>query len=406
MSGLLPVAEARARILSGLATLPSERVGLGEALCRTLAVPLKAVRTQPPWDCSAMDGYAVRSVDVQSAPVRLRVVGEAAAGKAFAGEVGSGQAARIFTGAPLPRGADAVLLQENADREGDEVVVREPVQAGRHVRRAGLDFSAGETLLPAGRRLGARDLGLAAALGHGVLDVSRRPRVAILATGDELALPGKEAGPDQIFASNSFAIAAAVAGEGGLPLDLGIAPDEPAAIRAAIERAISEKADILVTLGGASVGDHDLVRPALEACGVTLDFWKIAMRPGKPMMAGRRGEMLALGLPGNPVSALVCSVLFLIPALRRLAGNADVAPKTRRGRLGRDMPANDHREDYVRAALSHDADGVPVATAFPRQDSSMLRALSEAECLLVRPANAGPARAGDPCDILLLPPPL
>lgn len=406
MSGLLPVAEARARILSGLKTLPPEQVRLNEALGRTLAAPLDALRTQPPWDCSAMDGYAVRSADVAIAPARLRVVGEAAAGKAFGGEIGPGQAARIFTGAPLPAGADAVLLQENAEREGGEVVAREAVPAGRHIRRAGLDFTAGETLLPAGRRLGARDLALAAALGHDSVAVARRPRVAILATGDELALPGAETGPDQIFASNGFAIAAAVTGEGGLPLDLGVAPDDPAAIRAAIERAVDERADILVTLGGASVGDHDLVRPALEACGVTLDFWKIAMRPGKPMMAGRRGDMLALGLPGNPVSAIVCAVLFLLPALRRLSGRADVEPQMIRGRLGRDMPANDHREDYMRAVLSFDPDGVAVATGFPRQDSSMLRRLSEAECLLVRAAGAGAAHAGDPCMILPLPHPL
>lgn len=405
MSGLLPVPEARARILKGLAKLPAERVPLADALGRTLAAPLKALRTQPPWDCSAMDGYALRAEDAAAAGARLRVIGESAAGRSFSGRVGAGEAARIFTGAPVPEGADAILLQEDANREGDEIVAREAAQAGRHIRRAGLDFSAGETLLAAGRRLGARDLGLAAALGHPAVEAARKPRVAILATGDELVRPGELVGPDQIVASNGFAIAAVVEAEGGLALDLGVAPDRPDAIRSAIARAFAEEADILVTLGGASVGDHDLVQPALQAEGVTLDFWKIAMRPGKPMMAGRRGATLALGLPGNPVSAIVCSLLFLAPAIRQLSGRADVEPALVPARLGRDLPENDRREDYMRAALTIGEDGVPVATAYPRQDSSMLRPLSEAECLLVRPAHAPAATAGEPCRILALPHP-
>lgn len=405
MSELLPVAEARARVLAALEPLPAEAVPLGDALGRTLAAPLAARRTQPPWDCSAMDGYAVRAADVGAPGVSLHLVGEAAAGRAFSGALHPGEAVRIFTGAPMPAGADAVLMQEDADREGDRVVAREAVTAGRHIRAAGIDFSAGETLLSAGRRLGARDLALAAALGHPFVEASRRPRVAILATGDELALPGAPLGADQIVASNGFAIAAVVAGEGGDPIDLGIAPDDLGAIRRAIDRAFDARADILVTLGGASVGDHDLVRPALEQAGVSLDFWKIAMRPGKPMMAGRRGGTLVLGLPGNPVSAIVCAVLFLVPALRRLAGRAEVEPKTLPARLGRDMAQNDRREDYMRAALSFDSDGVAVATAFRRQDSSMLRLLSDAECLLVRPARAPAAKAGDPCRILALPHP-
>ncbi|PZQ17899.1 MAG: molybdopterin molybdenumtransferase MoeA [Ancylobacter novellus] len=402
MSGLLPVPEARARILGGLVPLPAERVALSAALGRTLAVPLAALRTQPPWNCSAMDGYAVRAADAV-AGARLAVVGESAAGKGFRGVVGVGEAARIFTGAPVPDGADSILLQEDADRDGDAIVAREAVVEGRHIRRAGLDFAQGETLLDAGRRLGARDLALAAALGHPSVEAARKPRVAILATGDELVAPGEPVGPDQIVASNSFAIAAVVEGEGGTPIDLGVAPDRPEAIRAAIDSAFAQGADILVTLGGASVGDHDLVRPALEAAGVSLDFWKIAMRPGKPMMAGRRGATLALGLPGNPVSAIVCSVLFLAPAIRRLSGRNDLEPVLLPARLGRDMPENDQREDYMRAKLDVASDGVPVATAFPRQDSSMLRPLSDAECLLVRPIHAPAARAGDPCRILALP---
>lgn len=405
MSDLLPVAEARGRILAGLEPLPAERVGLHDALGRTLAPPLKALRTQPPWDCSAMDGYALRAEDAAIPGARLKLVGESAAGRSHAGAIGPGETVRIFTGAPVPEGADTILIQEDATRDGDAVIVREPASPGRHIRRAGLDFSAGEELLAAGRRLGARDLALAAALGHAMLDVARKPRVAILATGDELALPGETAGPDQIVASNAYAVAGIVRAEGGEPLDLGVAPDDKAAIRDAVEAAFGQGADILVTLGGASVGDHDLVQPALSEAGVALDFWKIAMRPGKPMMAGRRGAALALGLPGNPVSSIVCSLLFLAPAIRKLSGRRDVDPARLPARLGRDMAENDRREDYLRAALTFDSAGIAVATAFPRQDSSMLRPLSEAECLLIRPANASAAKAGEPCEILVLPHP-
>lgn len=405
MSDLLPVPEARARILDGLARVSAERVGLHEALGRTLAAPLKALRTQPPWDCSAMDGYALRAEDAAAVGARLKLVGESAAGRSHAGAVGPGEAVRIFTGAPVPEGADAILIQEDAAREIDDVVVREPAAPGRHIRRAGLDFSAGEELLAAGRRLGARDLALAAALGHAMVDVARKPRVAILATGDELALPGETVGPDQIVASNAYAVAGVVRAEGGEPIDLGVAPDDKAVIRERIEAAFGQNADVLVTLGGASVGDHDLVHPALTEAGVALDFWRIAMRPGKPMMAGRRGAALALGLPGNPVSSIVCSLLFLAPAIRKLSGRRDVNPARLAARLGRDMPENDRREDYLRAALTFDSAGIALATAFPRQDSSMLRPLSEAECLLIRPAHAPAAKAGEPCEILVLPHP-
>jgi molybdopterin molybdotransferase len=313
---------------------------------------------------------------------------------------------RIFTGAPIPAGADAVLLQEDAEREGDAVIVRRAVPAGRHIRPAALDFRQGETLLHPGRRLGARDLALAAALGHGEVTASRRPRVAILATGDELVPAGALVGPDQIVASNGFAIAGLVEAEGGEPIDLGIAADDRTALRAAVDRALGCDPDILVTLGGASVGDHDLVRPVLEEAGVELDFWKIAMRPGKPMMAGRLGRRLVLGLPGNPVSAIVCGLLFLAPALRRLAGRGDLLPRSIAARLGRAMPENDHREDYIRAGLSYDSDDFAVATAYSRQDSSMLRPLAEAECLLIRPPHAPAAEAGSPCRILPLSHPL
>ncbi|WP_020185375.1 gephyrin-like molybdotransferase Glp [Methylopila sp. 73B] len=404
MSDLLPVAEARARILAAVAPKPAETVALADALGRTLAAPVAALRTQPPWDCSAMDGYAVRADDA-TLGARLTVVGESAAGRSFGGTLEPGQVVRIFTGAPVPAGADGVLLQEDASRDGDAIVVGEAVQRGRHIRKAGIDFTAGEALLHPGRRLGARGLALAAALGHPTVEAAARPRVAILATGDELVLPGQPVGPDQIVASNAFAIAAVVAGDGGIALDLGVAPDDRAAIAAAVGRAFADEVDILVTLGGASVGDHDLVRPVLEEAGVALDFWKIAMRPGKPMMAGRRGGTLVLGLPGNPVSAIVCSLLFLTPALRRLSGRTDLEPPLVVGRLGRDMPANDRREDYLRAAIEIDPDGVAAVTAFPRQDSSMLRPLAEAEGLLMRPPHAPAAKAGGACLFLPLPHP-
>jgi molybdopterin molybdotransferase len=406
LSALLPVEEARARILAGLSPLPAETVRLADALGRTLNRSLAARRSQPPWDCSAMDGYALRAADASAPGAKLRVVGESAAGRGYAGRLDLGETARIFTGAPMPEGADAVLMQEDASRDGDLVTFSEAAIVGRHIRRAGLDFSAGEVMLEAGRRLGARDLALAASLGHGEVEASRKPRVAILATGDELVSAGEIPGPDQIVASNALAIAGVVTSEGAEPIDLGIAPDAHAAIVSAIQRAIAAEADILVTLGGASVGDHDLVQPALKEAGIELDFWRIAMRPGKPMMAGRRGAMLALGLPGNPVSSIVCALLFLAPALRKLSGRSDVEPVLTPAKLGRDMPANDHREDYVRAALTYDSQGVAVATAFGRQDSSMLRSLADAECLLMRPAHAASAKAGDPCRIMALPHPL
>lgn len=402
----MPVDEARARILAGLTPLTSETVRLADALGRTLSKPLAARRTQPPWDCSAMDGYALRAADAAAPGATLRVVGESAAGRGYAGRLGSGEAARIFTGAPVPDGADAILLQEDASRGGDLVTFSEAATAGRHIRRAGLDFSAGEILLEAGRRLGARDLALGAALGHGEVEASRKPRVAILATGDELVAAGEIPGPDQIVASNAFAIAGVVTAEGGEPIDLGIAPDDHRTIVSAVERAIAAEADVLVTLGGASVGDHDLIQPALKEAGVQLDFWRIAMRPGKPMMAGRRGAMLALGLPGNPVSSIVCALLFLAPALRKLTGRSDVEPVLMRAKLGRDMPANDHRDDYMRSALTYDSEGFAVATAFERQDSSMLRPLAGAECLLIRPAHAAVGKIGEPCRIMGLPHPL
>ncbi len=381
--------------------LGTEPVAIAEAAGRTLAAPLAALRTQPPFAASAMDGYAVRAEDVATPGSRLKVIGSAPAGHAFAGAVGPGQAVRIFTGAPLPEGADTVLIQENADAGDGAIVARTAEPRGRFVRPAGLDFREGEALVPAGHRFTPRSQALAAAMGHATVPVRRRPRVAVLATGDELVRPGEAMRPDQIVASNVYAIAGMVTQAGGIPIDLGIATDDFAALEAAIAAAEEARADVLVTLGGASVGDHDLVQSALTRRGMQLGFWRIAMRPGKPLIFGSLGRMAILGLPGNPVSSIVCAHLFLEPLLRALAGDPDAgADRTRPAVLGGALPANDMRQDYLRASLAVDPDGRTVATPFARQDSSMLRLLADAQALVVRPPHAPAAAAGDPCRIL------
>lgn len=403
-SPLLPVEDALARILATATTpLEAETAPLFEALGRRLAADLPARRTQPPVAVSAMDGYAVRAADIATVPTRLKVVGVSSAGHGFPGSVGPGEAARIFTGAPVPAGADAILIQEDAQAEDGHVTALASEPVGRYVRRAGLDFSAGDVLLKAGRRMGPAEMALAAAMNHAALPVVRRPRVAILATGDELVAPGAEPGPNQIVASNNFAVGAYARQAGAEVIDLGIAGDAFPALEAAIRRARDLKADVLVTLGGASVGDHDLVQTALTREGMELGFWRIAMRPGKPFMHGRIGDMRILGLPGNPVSAIVCAVLFLVPLVRALTGDPDAgADPTRPGVLGADLPANDQRQDYLRATLSGGCDGPAVVTAFTRQDSSMLGVLASAHALIVRPPHAPAAKAGEPCRFLPL----
>ena len=400
---LLPVDEAVARILAGVVPLPAERVGLGEAYGRTLAEPLAAKRDQPPFDASAMDGYALRAVD-GGAGARLKVIGASAAGHGFAGEVSAGEAVRIFTGAPLPKGADAVLIQEDAEAGSDgTVVAREAAVEGRHVRTAGFDFRAGDVLLAAGRVMGMRESALAAAMGHAGVPVRRRPRIAIIATGDELVPPSAVPGPDQIVGSNAFGLAAFARSVGAEPFDLGIVPDRLAAIGEAVERATALSADILVTLGGASVGDHDLVRQALSAKGMTLDFWRVAMRPGKPLMFGRLGAMRVVGLPGNPVSSLVCSLLFLKPLVAALLGQPEADPSLPAA-AGADLPANDSvRQDYVRAVATIDDHGIARAIPMETQDSSALAALGTADCRPAPPPPPPPACAGDPCRIIRLP---
>lgn len=399
----LSVADALARILAPALPLPEELVPLHQARGRTLRRDLAALRTQPPTDVSAMDGYAIRFADLDTLATPLKLVGESAAGRRYGAVLAPGETVRIFTGAPVPEGADTVLIQEMADADGERVQARERPAQGRNIRRAGLDFAEGDVLLKAGTRLGAAEIALAAAMNHALVPVARKPVVAIIATGDELVAPGGAVGPDQIVASNSYAIAAFVEGAGGTALDLGIVADNLSALEAAIGAARAARADVLVTLGGASVGDHDLVKPALAKQGMTLDFWRIAMRPGKPLIHGRLGAMSILGLPGNPVSSIVCGVLFLIPLIRALCGDtAAAADRSEPAVLGAALPANDQRQDYLRARLDIRADGVPVAVPGKVQDSSMLRVLAEAECLLIRGPNATADAPGAPCRILRL----
>jgi molybdopterin molybdotransferase len=388
---MLSVAEARARILASLRPTPAEVVPLAEAWGRVTAVPVLARLDQPPADVSAMDGYALYASD-GAAGARLRVVGTSPAGHPWEGRLGSGEAVRLFTGSILPEGADAVLLQEDAVAEDGWVVVHEAVQPGRNIRRQGQDFRRGEVLIAPGRRLTTRDVGLAAAGNHPWITVHRRPRVAILATGDEVALPGEPIPPGGIVSSNAHALAALVRTGGGEPAVLPVARDDAAAIAAAADAACG--ADLLLTTGGASVGEHDLVQAGLGRRGLELDFWKIAMRPGKPLMFGRLGETPVVGLPGNPVSALVCAVLFVVPALARLAGLPDAPMPTAPASLGAPLPANDHRADHLRARLTEGADGRLVATPFERQDSAMLRLLAQADALILREPHAPAAPVG------------
>ncbi len=399
---LLSVADAQALVLEDAQPLPSENVPLAQAHGRVLAADLEALRTQPPAAVSAMDGYAVRAADVATAPARLRLIGEVAAGHPFDAPVGAGEAARIFTGGVVPPGADTIVIQEHTVRDGDAVVVQKASAAGRHIRRAGLDFTAGDVLLRRGQRLTARDLALAAAMNHPTVPVHRAARVALLATGDELVMPGVTPGHGQIVYSNGFALMAQVAAEGAAVIDLGIAPDRLDATVAAVARAKALGVDVLVTTGGASVGEHDLVQKAFAAEGMALSFWKVALRPGRPLMHGHLGNMEVLGLPGNPVSAFVCGVLFLSPLLRRLAGRADVGPDTESAALGCDLPANDERTDYMRAELSVGPDGAMVATPYAIQDSSMLAPLAKAGCLVIREPYAPAAAAGARCRIVKL----
>lgn len=402
---MISVAEARRRILDPLAPAGVETVGLADALGRVLAAEVRARVTQPPVAVSAMDGYAVRADDVARTPAALRRVGEAPAGGAHDGVVGPGEAVRIFTGGPVPRGADTIVVQEDvdADADGERIVVRAGAPRGAHVRPAGLDFGEGDAGPRAGRILGARDIALAASMNCPWLRVRRKPRIAVLATGDELVMPGEPMGPNQIVSSNNVGLRALVEESGAEAIDLGIARDTEESLTALAAGA--RGADMLVTIGGASVGDHDLVRTVLGGAGLDVDFWRVAMRPGKPLMFGRLGETAMLGLPGNPVSALVCGLIFLRPAIARMLGLDDAPARRGKAALGRGVAANDRREDYLRATLARDGSGALVATPFEIQDSSMLSRLARADCLIVRPPHAPAAPKGTPVDVIPLNPP-
>jgi molybdopterin molybdotransferase len=400
---LMPVADALAAILAGAAPLPEEMVALDQAFHRVLARDVAARRTQPPQAMSAMDGYALRAQDAAHAQARLKVIGEVAAGRPFERTVGAGEAVRIFTGGVIPDGADAVVIQEDTIADGGGITVMEAAVKGRHIRPVGVDFNRGDVLLSAGSRLTDRDLSLAASMNHPELAVCRRPRVALLATGDELVMPGNDPGPGQIVYSNGYALRALACAEGADTIDLGIAADTVEATTSGIRQARNLGVDVLVTTGGASVGDHDLVKASLEAEGVEMAFWRIAMRPGKPMMHGRLGSMRVMGVPGNPVSSYVCTLLFVVPLIRALSGRKAVHHVRESAVLGRDVAANDQREDYLRARLDKRADGTPVATPVSHQDSSLLGNLSASHALLIRPPFAPAAQAGSPCDILRLP---
>ncbi|HEY3145120.1 MAG TPA: gephyrin-like molybdotransferase Glp [Dongiaceae bacterium] len=398
---MLSVEEAVQRIERAFSPLGAELVSLDQGLGRVLAEPLEARLTQPPADVSAMDGYAVRATDVATLPARLKIAQRIAAGQPPAGAIGTGEAARIFTGAQVPPGADTVVIQENCDEADGHVTVREGNRRlGQHIRKAGLDFATGDIALHSGRRLTARDISLAAAMNRPWLKVARRPRIALLSTGDELVNPGDPVGPAQIIGSNGIGLAALVRAFGGEPVNLGIARDTLEDLDRAIEAALGF--DALVTSGGASVGEHDLVQTALARRGMQLDFWKIAMRPGKPLMFGTLGALRVLGLPGNPVSTIVTALLFLRPAIDRMMGVSGVDAAREVALLGQDMPANDTRQDYVRARLTTNTEGRRVATPFSPQDSSMLSLIARADCLIVRKPHAPAAKAGDTVDIIPL----
>ena len=395
---MLSVAEAVALVIADAAVLPGEMVWLAEANGRVLAVDVAAKVTQPPFRSSVMDGYAMRRADLASLPVTLKLIGESAAGHAFGGQAGPGEAVRIFTGAPVPAGADYVVIQENVEASGNEVRIRE-ANAESYIRARGADFSEGDILLRTGKRLTPRDLMLAAQMNHASLPVCRRPRVAVLASGDELVPPGGKPAASQIISSIPSALLAMLRAAGADPIFLGIARDTPESLAAHI--AVAEGADILLTIGGASVGEYDLVRQALEDAGFVIGFHKVAMRPGKPFMFGRRGGQRVLGLPGTPVSAVICAIIFLLPLVAALLGEDRPPVSAMRIALASPLPANGPRQHYMRARIV-DMGGARAVEALPSQDSSLTAALAAADCLIVRPPNAPPAQAGEAVEVLPL----
>lgn len=390
----IKVEEALSRLLAGAVPLPAETVKLSEAQDRVLAQDIYAKRTQPPFAASAMDGYAVRSQDVDQPGAILTVVGEVAAGYTSDKIVGANQTVRIFTGAPIPQGANAILIQEDATVLDDATIeARVAVAPDTYLRPAGLDFGEGDLLLRKDQLLDAGALCLAASGNHAELLVYAKPRIGILATGDELRSPGSTLEPGQITASNSYGVAAIVTSHGGIPIDLGIARDDSDSLQAALNSAIEQKCDGLITLGGASVGEHDLVRSVFIDAGMALNFWQILMRPGKPLMFGTLENMRILGLPGNPVSSLVCSHLFVAPLVAALGGRQHLIQR-QTALLSHDLPANGGREQYARAVISR-RDGSYYADVFENQDSSIVSLYAKANALVIRPIDAPVAKAGE-----------
>lgn len=396
---MISVEEAQTHIRAGVAPLGTETVALSNAVGRILAVAPPSRTSHPAETVSAMDGYAVRAADVDPLPAALNMIGESAAGHPFDGELSAGQSVRIFTGAQVPPGADTVVLQEDCDRDGDTVFVRE-IEPGRHIRPRGQDFTAGDVVLAAPLRLGARHIGLLAAMDYPWIEVYRRPRVAIMSTGDEIVLPGEPRGPAQIVSANGPALSAFVESRGGLPVHLGVVKDDRSALTAMAEAA--RDCDMLVTSGGVSVGDHDLVRKALGDAGLDVTFHKIAMRPGKPLMFGHLAQTPVLGLPGNPVSAMVCAMLFLGPALDRRQGLPGNSPIPSLAMLVAPIPENGGREDYMRAVLSDNGDGTQTVTPIFTQDSSMIGGLANADAVIIRPPGAPPSNAEEVVPVLRL----
>lgn len=393
---MIAVEVALSRVVADLVPTASETIALSQSLHRVLAADCAARVSHPPLDVSSMDGYALRAAD---APGPLTVSGESAAGHPFDGSIGKGQALRIFTGAALPDGTDCVAMQEDCRRDGALVCIDTDIVAGQYIRRIGSDFRQGRNLLKAGTLLGPRQIALAAAMNLPWLPVRRRPRVAIVSSGDEIVMPGEPMSAGQLPSSNGAGLAALIQANGGEPVQLGIAADTRQSVAAML--AAARGCDLLVTSGGASVGDYDIVQEMLAEQGLELDFWKIAMRPGKPLMFGHLRRVPVLGLPGNPVAAMVCATVFLRPMLRRLLGLPPHDPLVS-AVLATDMPANDARQDYVRATLSRRADGATVAQAFGHQDSGALAGLAGADCLIVRAPHAPAAKAGDTIAILPL----
>jgi molybdopterin molybdotransferase len=399
-SGMLAVDEALKSVLLGIKQLDYEQISIDQSLGRVLAIDLISRLTQPPSAVSAMDGYAVSVNDLATIPVTLKQIGESAAGKSFNGKILAGQTVRIFTGASIPEGANTIIMQEDTEKSAGGIIIKEAAPEGKYIRPAGMDFKKGQKLLKAGTRLNARNIGLAAAMNIPWIKVTRKPRIAILSTGNELVLPGEFVGQDKIISSNSLGLAAMVSANGGIPINLGIAKDDPRSLKNAVSQLSG--VDMLITIGGASVGDYDLIKSVLSKEGLNITFSRVAMRPGKPLIFGNIFGTPMLGLPGNPVSASVTATLFLLPAISKMLGAEDSSHNTETAALGRDVKKNDSRQDYLRAKLAINKAGEKIVTPFARQDSSMLKNYAKADCLIIRQPFAVPLAKGEIVSIIPL----